>query len=100
MRKKVIQKENIESNLSLIIDNYLDNIYLFKDEYKEMQTQNELVNDSFSLYNKSSFFDKSKINLNNYEQFNLNLNNITKNIALNQKNFMNNLNLNIDRRST
>ena len=60
MRKKVLQKENVESNLSLITDNYLDNIYLFKDEYKEMKTQNELVNNSFSLYNTSSFLDKSK----------------------------------------
>ena len=96
MRKKVTQKENIESNLSLITDNYLDNIDIFKDEYKEMKIQNELVNNSFSLYNASSFLDKSKINSNNSDQFNLNLNNISKNINLNQKNFMSNLNSNMN----
>ena len=100
MRKKVIQKENIESNLSLLTDNYLDNIGIFKDEYKEMKNKNELINNSFSLNNTSSFFEKSKINLNNSEQFNLNLNNISKNISFNQQNFMNNLNSNINKKSS
>ena len=98
LRKKVIQKENIESNLSLVTDNYLDNIGLFKDEYKEMKTQNDLVNNSFSLYNTSSFLDKSKLNINNSEQFNLN--NISNNITFNPKIFMNNLNSNMNKISS
>ena len=84
MKKKIMQKENIESNLSIITDNYLDNIDVMKNEYKEMQTQNEIINNSFSLYNASSFMDKSKIYQNSYEQ--INFNNISKIISYNKIN--------------
>ena len=69
MKKKIIQRENIESNLSIITDNYLDNIDIIKDEYKEIQSQSEINSNSFSLYNNSGiFFDKFKINQNSFEQ--------------------------------
>ena len=91
MKKKIIQRENIESNLSIITDNYLDNIDIIKDEYKEMQSQSEINSNSFSLYNNSGiFFDKFKINQNSFEQINY----INKNYTFNEIKNFNNLNKN------
>ena len=98
MRKKIMQKENIESNLSIITDNYLDNIDIIKNEYKEMHIQNEIINNSFSLNNASSFMDKSRIYQNSSDQ--INFNNISKIVPHNKiNNFQTKqfLNLNINK---
>ena len=42
MKEKITQKENIESNLSIITNNYLDTINLRKDEFKEIEIEKNL----------------------------------------------------------
>ena len=96
MKKKITQKENIESNLSIITDNYLDNINLIKDEYKEIQNQNEFINNSFSLYNSGMVFDKLKASHNVFNQ--VNFDNASKNNNFNKINHFNKLhNLNMNK---
>ena len=96
IKKKIIQKENIESNLSIITGNYLDNIGLIKDEYKEMKIQNDINNNSFSVYN-NIISNSDKPLLNESMQINLSLNkennnkyeDIQKNITFNKRNTLN-----------
>ena len=94
MKKKIIQRENIESNFSIVTDNYLDNINIIKEEYKEMKSQNDFNNNSFNLYNSGIIFDKLKSNQNIFE--NVNFNNISKTNnfnKINNFNIVNNLNI-------
>lgn len=105
MRKKITQKQNIETKLSIITDNYLDNINSIKDEYKEIQIQNEINNNSLSLGNNSSLIDKQMINESISEIFNYSKNknnqdnnNILKNFTFNKSNNLNKMrNLKADR---
>ena len=94
MKKKIIQRENIESNFTIVTDNYLDNINIIKEEYKEMQK--DFNNNSFNLYNSGIIFDKLKSNQNIFE--NVNFNNISKTNTFNKINNFNTLhNLNISK---
>ena len=79
IRKKIKQKEKIESNLSIITNNYLYDIKLKKDEYKEMKIENNIKN----LNKRNSCF----INENNKANL---FNNIIKNYSINK---MENLNI-------
>lgn len=94
MRKKITQKQNIETKLSIITDNYLENINSIKDEYKEIQIQSEIINNSLSLGN-SSLIDKQMINESISEIFNYSKNknnqdnNILKNFTFNKSNNLN-----------
>ena len=96
MKKTIIQRENIESNFTIVTDNYLDNINIIKEEYKEMQNQKDFNNNSFNLYNSGIIFDKLKSNQNIFE--NVNFNNISKTNTFNKINNFNTLhNLNISK---
>ena len=96
INKKITQKENIESNLSIITGNYLDNVDTIKDEYKELQTQTDLNNNSFTLANASYFLDKpllnesiqGHINYTRRENYN-SVDNISKNFTFNKNNISN-----------
>ena len=70
IKNKIIQKENFESNLSIITGNYLDNVDIIKNEYKELQTQTDLNNNSLTLCNASYFLEKILLNENIQDHIN------------------------------
>jgi hypothetical protein len=92
MRKKIIQKENVESNLSIITNNYLDNIKIFKDEYyeyKKMQEENDFKNNNNNK-NLNSINNKyNNINTKKKSKFLPNNNTIKNEQAKNQKDKIN-----------
>lgn len=104
MTKKITQKENIETKLSIITDNYLDNINNIKDEYKQIQNEfNNSMNYCHNFncigknytFNKSNYKGDNKINLKR-QRLNIN-NNMNNNHYLrngNNKLFNTNINQN------
>ena len=92
MRKKIIQKENVESNLSIITNNYLDNIKIFKDEYyeyKKMQEENDFKNNNNNK-NLNSINNKyNNINTKKKSKFLPNNNTIKNEQTKNQKDKIN-----------
>ena len=97
MRQKITQKENIETKLSIITDNYLDKINNIKDEYKKIKTD---INNSMNFCHNYNCTDIQTINDNSLDTFNNHKNkgdneSISKQFTFNKnKNNSNNINNN------
>ena len=68
---KIKQKENIETNLTIATDNYLDNIELMNEDYKQ-----QIDNNSINLSNISSCLDNNNNNINKKTNLGNQINNI------------------------